>query len=56
MTRPSAHLAQWLAHSQTQPELPVDLPEWLRDFARDCREVDIHQYLSLIHISEPTRR
>ncbi|MBC6794946.1 CoA pyrophosphatase [Corynebacterium sp. LK28] len=46
MTRPSSHLAQWLAHAQAQPELPVDLPEWLRDFARDCREVGIHQYLN----------
>lgn len=46
MTRPSSHLAQWLAHAQAQPELPADLPEWLRGFARDCREVDIHQYLN----------
>ncbi|MGJ4079386.1 NUDIX hydrolase [Corynebacterium macclintockiae] len=46
MTRPSSHLAQWLALAQAQPELPADLPEWLRDFARDCREVDIHQYLN----------
>ncbi|WP_293817448.1 CoA pyrophosphatase [uncultured Corynebacterium sp.] len=45
-SQPNAHLDQWLAHMQKQPEMPADLPEWLQDFARDCREVDIHQYLN----------
>ena len=45
-SQPNTHLDRWLARMQKQPELPSNLPEWLHDFARDCREVDIHQYLN----------
>lgn len=45
-SQPNTHLDRWLARMQEQPDMPADLPEWLRDFARDCREVDIHQYLN----------
>ena len=46
MTHPHKQLQQWLTNIDIQPKLPSDLPEWLREFARDCREVDIHQYLN----------
>ena len=46
MTHPHKQLQQWLTNIDIQPKIPFDLPEWLREFARDCREVDIHQYLN----------
>ncbi|HIW95936.1 MAG TPA: CoA pyrophosphatase [Candidatus Corynebacterium gallistercoris] len=38
--------AQWLRAAAQQPPMPQDLPGWIVDFVKDCREGDIHEYLN----------